>query len=235
MPFPKREAPRRPSLDSWSGNGGMLSCSIFIASRWMTSCQSVGELWNRPPFSEDGHLSADVLFRRNQARDVPFPMAMQQKIQTWHMPNWNSSSRCVTAKLRFFMLVTTSFRKTPSKLQNLSGTFTFSNHGKSPSFLVNTVKILDFLWVESIRLLWILVLVTYFSHHDSFKLYFSHRFLSEIQRNWGSWSSEEWHLGSFELMSFGLPTDSNVHHNHDEWMKASWMGFTVSPENCHNA
>ena len=72
MPFPKREAPRRPSLDSWSENGGMLSCSIFIASRWMTSCQSVGELWNRPPFSEDGHLSAFFFVSKKSGKGCSF-------------------------------------------------------------------------------------------------------------------------------------------------------------------
>ena len=93
MPFPKREAPRRPSLDSWSENGGMLSCSIFIASRWMTSCQSVGELWNRPPFSEDGHLSAFFCFEEIWQGMFLFPWQCSKLV-----PNWNSSSRCVTKR-----------------------------------------------------------------------------------------------------------------------------------------
>ena len=139
MPFPKREAPRRPSLDSWSENGGMLSRLIFIASWWMTSCQSVGELWNCPPFQKMGTSQPTCCFEEIRQGMFLFP---------WHcsklVPNWNSSSRCITC-LASITCWWPNSSATPSKLPNLSDHF--SNHSKSPSFLVNTVNILDFLWV----------------------------------------------------------------------------------------
>lgn len=79
---------------------------------------------------------------KKSGKGCSFPMAMQQVSSQLKF----LESLCHEAKLRFFMLVTTSFRKTPSKLQTYqvpSLLATMANHHP----LVNTLKILDFLWV----------------------------------------------------------------------------------------